>query len=195
MQTKLVEVREKEAVKSAINDVLSLAGVYEKIYVTERELLDSYVEECLKGDQLYAHNFLEKILQIHGCCVVVTDFDLYVEGMGSTMGYVIEGGALISIRRIRSIKDEELKEEVIKQETYHEIGHIFGIPNPDRKKKVKYLFGWHCRNVCAMMQVSWVRDWVRLVRERRRTGKIYCDLCENDLRDFFEKFEIRHNRE
>jgi predicted Zn-dependent protease len=118
---------------------------------------------------------------------VVTDFELYVEGMGLTMGYAIpKYASVISVRRVRAVKDEKLRKEVIKQETYHELGHVFGIPNPERGRKIKYLHGWHCTNTCAMMQVFWLEDWLKLVEERKRTNRIYCDLCENDLREFFE---------
>lgn len=97
--------------------------------------------------------------------------------------------AIISTYRFKD-KDLEhfLKFEVIKTETMHEIGHIFGIPNKKRKNLDKRL-GNHCsrENKCVMRQGMTVDEWKDMTKDRLRSGKPLCDECIDDLRIYFGK--------
>lgn len=82
--------------------------------------------------------------------------------------------------------DSNQKYEVIKTETMHEIGHVLGIPNKNRKINVENNLGWHCTNKCVIRQGLLVPDdWIEMTDERIKSGKTLCDECINDLKTYF----------
>lgn len=94
-------------------------------------------------------------------------------------------GTVISLGRLSRVKDRELREECIKTEIYHEVGHVFGLPNTNRGRNLEYSLGPHCTNKgCSMKQGLRVpHDWVVFTKERLRVGgRPYCHDCAEGLR-------------
>lgn len=95
-------------------------------------------------------------------------------------------GTITSVNRFRNVSDGRMQRETKKQELYHEVGHVLGLPNESRGVDLEYSLGAHCINPCAVRQGLRVpSDWINFVRDRDRTGQVYCDTCIKDLRTYF----------
>jgi len=120
--------------------------------------------------------------------VFIVKIDIYLEE-GNTR-FVIGAGkeghcAIISTYRFKDL-DDNRKYKVIKTEAMHEIGHVFGIPNNNRKTNVENNIGLHCTNECVMRQGLCVPDdWIEMTNDRLESGKPLCDECTNDLITYF----------
>ena len=116
--------------------------------------------------------------------IVLFDKDLYSYDNEKVFNWVFGGcyslddGKLIALSTAR-LKDEVHAKDVIR----HEVGHMFGAPNPARNDVYEHL-GNHCGNpICVMHQ----RDTVEASRtaayeQARRGGLGYCNRCEEDIR-------------
>jgi len=121
--------------------------------------------------------------------VILTAQDLYTPDTNFVVGIAHKRrGTITSVKRFRDIKDKRMERETKKQELFHEVGHVFGLPNESRGFDLEYSLGAHCTNNCAIRQGLYVpRDWVNFVNDRQRTGQVYCDPCTKDLRTYFRK--------
>lgn len=64
----------------------------------------------------------------------------------------------------------------------HEIGHVLGIPNENKRNNSIKSLGNHCPNVCVMRQGLRVpEDWMKMTNDRIKGGKSLCNECINDL--------------
>ncbi len=115
--------------------------------------------------------------------IIITSADLFstTHRVNFALGMAVPyRAALISTFRFKETGQYKL--ECIAQETYHETGHVLGLPNAQRTDLVQSL-GNHCPNPCAMKQgLSVPLDWVAMVKERQKSKNILCPTCLNDLR-------------
>jgi len=90
-----------------------------------------------------------------------------------------------SVKRFREL-DEWMKNECIKTETMHEVGHVFGLIPYSRTKNVEQSLGKHCTNKCTMRQGLMVpQDWIKITKDRLDYGA-FCDDCKKDLVEYFK---------
>lgn len=125
--------------------------------------------------------------------VILTEQDLYMSGTNFVVGIASPFTlAVISFKRFNEIKDKELREKTKQLEVYHEIGHMFGLPNPRRGRNIVCSLGYHCSSLgCAMKQGILVPyHWIETLREREEMGReeVFCDFCIDDLKKNFEHF-------
>tara|TARA_B100000315_G_scaffold191068_1_gene181228 strand:- start:123 stop:935 length:813 start_codon:yes stop_codon:yes gene_type:complete len=128
--------------------------------------------------------------------VLLTAHDIYDNNTNFLVGLASgRNSTIISTARFRPISDSTMREETIRQEVYHEVGHLLGLvqdrlrlDHPRKGLDIEYNLGPHCTNDCAVRQGSIVpNNWIDFVDDRLRTGQIYCDPCTADLKDFFIK--------
>lgn len=182
MRTEDVTLDEKQAIREAITEVLTIgkaSGIEirdldvwrEKNWKNENGKLipdmsiDWYVEKHYNPDrgQIDACGILRDFvfdswqsLQPH-YDVLVTARDLYFPD--PNVNFVVGGaqpgfGTIISTKRFRPIRnrDSRLYLEGIKQEGLHELGHVLNLPNGNRGYAIEDSLGPHCTNQCAMRQ-------------------------------------------
>ena len=120
--------------------------------------------------------------------VILTAQDLYAPNTNFVVGVAHpRRGTITSVRRFRGLHDRRMERETKKQELYHEVGHVFGLPNEGRGD-LEYSLGAHCNNKCAVRQgLSVPHDWINFVHDRERTGQIYCATDTRDLRNYFRR--------
>ncbi|UCD83331.1 MAG: hypothetical protein JSU92_08365 [Deltaproteobacteria bacterium] len=123
--------------------------------------------------------------------VILTAQDLYTRDTSFVVGVAYPRiGSIVSVNRLRAISDGKMQKEAKKQELYHEVGHVFGLPNEGRGSDIDYSLGAHCTNLCSVRQgVRIPDDWVSFVDDRKKAGKVYCDSCITDLKGYFAKFK------
>ncbi|MEM4330590.1 MAG: hypothetical protein QW273_01115 [Candidatus Pacearchaeota archaeon] len=119
--------------------------------------------------------------------IILTIEDLYTPSTDFVVGSTLpRRGAIISVNRFRKINDKRIREETLKQEVFHEAGHLFGLPNINRREDIDETINPHCTNCCAMKRVVNVpSDLINLAKDRKETGKVYCWRCLDDLRNYF----------
>src|SRR5680860_421165 len=115
--------------------------------------------------------------------VLVTGFDLCAADCNFCIGAALPGiGAVISTARWEGFSERD-QFQLIKAETMHEVGHVFGLPNFNRTDLVQSL-GGHCQNICIMRQGNLVpTDWVNYTNQAIESGRPFCPACERDLRN------------
>lgn len=214
MCTEGVTPEEQKAALEALVEILYIAGVSGKIpvrnlgvwrnkdFVNEKgsllphQSVDWYVLSCLnsKRKQVNASQVMRHLEEDpwyqkeRHYDIILTDLDLYIPDTNFVVGLAWPTRAtIISTYRFRNIRNEALRREAIKQEVYHEVGHVFGLPN-SRRFDLERSLGLHCRNPgCAMRQGLHVpHDWIKYTLERLDSGIIYCRACERDLKEFFQ---------
>lgn len=204
-----VDLIDKKAVKDGIKTIFKLAGVEKKIrildygelsgtnYVSPNGLLKEYrsVDWYLQQGKIASKNSTKlNATKISNLCayeiaisgykhyyVLILKSDIYLETTDFVIGVGKKGCcAIISTYSFSNLDD--LKYEVIKTETMHEIGHVFNIPNDNRTTNVEENLGWHCTNQCVMRQGLCVpNDWIKMTNDRIESGKPLCEECINDL--------------
>ncbi|MEM7826919.1 MAG: hypothetical protein QXQ40_01700 [Candidatus Aenigmatarchaeota archaeon] len=210
MHTPEISQDEKDLAIETIEDVLEIAGIKLRIEdlgvwrdknyknpdntFAKHKSVDWYIDQWFDPErkQVNARKGIEQLfnafwIQEEQCYnVILTARDLYAPGTNFVVGCAQSGiGAIISVRRFRHIPKER---EVKKQEIYHEIGHMFGMPDRMRSCCIEESLGPHCTNVCAMRQGIYVpHDWIIFAEDRKRTGQIYCSACVSDMKKYFEE--------
>lgn len=123
--------------------------------------------------------------------VILTAQDLYTRNTSFIVGVAYPRiGTIISVNRFRAVSDRKMQIETKKQELYHEVGHVFDLPNKGRGFDIDYSLGAHCTNLCSVRQgIRVPDDWINFVNDRIKTGQVYCDSCITDLREYFEEFK------
>jgi len=115
--------------------------------------------------------------------VIILKSDIYLENTDFVIG--ASGKTMwpiISTYRFRNLETPDLKYEVIKTATMHEIGHFFRVPNDNRTTNVEENIGLHCTNECVMRQgINIPKDWIKFTEDRLKSGKPLCDECISDL--------------
>lgn len=157
--------------------------------------VDWYVDDCFDPERRQvcanrslirvAHDLVDAKLPHYD--VILTAKDLYTKNVNFIVGLAEEGiGTIISVNRFRGILGRRIQSEAKKQELYHEVGHVFGLPNEKRGYALTRSLGTHCTNKCSLRQgLSVPKDWILFAYDRMKTGKIYCDACVRDLRNYF----------
>lgn len=215
MHTPDITQEEKQLTLEALEEILDIAEVRGKILVVDfgvwREpnyrnsdgqliphmSVDWYVSKWLNPQrkQVNASDGATQLLfdpwnerQQH-YDVILTAEDLYIPNTNFVVGVAhTRRGTITSVKRFRDMKDKRMERETKKQELFHEVGHVFGLPNKSRGFDLEYSLGAHCTNNCAIRQgLSVPYDWVNFVNDRQRTGQVYCDQCTKDLRTYFRK--------
>ena len=98
------------------------------------------------------------------------------------MAYPEWNVAVQSIFRFRQagLYGDELKSN-IRRVVRHEVGHLLGMANDDRRNTVESC-GSHCANpICTMRQGLSVAAWQILSRMEDEAGILFCDDCLSDL--------------
>lgn len=205
-----IDPMDKKAVIGGIETILKIAGVENKIkildyseligkrYISpdgsskEYKSLDYYLQQgkiasknSTKLNATKISNLCAYELAISGYkhyYVLILKSDIYLETTDFVVGAAKRGTcAIISTYRFKNF-EPNLKYEVIKTETLHEIGHVLKIPNDNRKTNTEENLGWHCTNECVMRQGLIVpKDWIKMTKDRIESGKPLCDECINDL--------------
>lgn len=107
--------------------------------------------------------------------VVLTTYDLYVEGTNFVFGLCVpELGAIVSSCRVSS--------KTFRSLVAHETGHLKGLV-PEYRKGIssQELFGLHCLNFgCVMRQGLTLAEWDRYSHEIIE-GEELCIDCQRDL--------------
>ncbi|MFH1105719.1 MAG: hypothetical protein V1731_00735 [Candidatus Aenigmatarchaeota archaeon] len=215
MRTPDVTIEEKNVARGALEEVLDIAGVGNRVHVIDFDVwrepnytnpdgelvphksVDWYVTKWKNRQrgQVNIHDGATQLLfdpwveKNPHYDVIITAEDLYIPDTNFVVGVAHPTrGTIISVRRFRSVPDRLMQRETIKEETYHEIGHVFDLPKEGRGFAINYSLGSHCTNTCAMRQGLYVpHDWVGFVNDRLRTGRTYCEPCAQDLRNYFSK--------
>jgi len=179
-----------DTARDAIEDVLKIARVDSEIPIYTVEMENPFKIDELKmpnGHQIDAYKTITKMpADKYTAILTGEDINSSDGSYNFLIGLALPGiGTLISTKRFEGIDDIYTRNECIKTEVMHEIGHVFGAPNPSRKD-LEDNIGNHCRNKCVMRQgVRVPIDWIKITRDRLETGKPYCDSCEEDLRKHF----------
>ncbi len=117
--------------------------------------------------------------------VLLTNCDMTMADTNFVIGGALPDlGTVTSLARLEQVQDHNLRRECIRTQIFHEIGHVFNLPDPDREHAVEYLLGKHCaRRGCSMKQgLNVPRDWELTTRERLAAGgRPYCDDCTHYL--------------
>lgn len=204
-----VDPQDKKAVKDGIKTIFKLAGVEKKIKILDYNELSGTNYKSLNGS-LKEYKTVDWYLQkgketsrnstqlnadtINRLCyeeivlsgkrhyyVFIVKSDIYLKNKNFVIG--ASGGgtcAIISTYRFNNL-DPNQKYEVIKTATIHEIGHVFEIPNNNRKTNVENNIGWHCTNNCVMRHKRDIPGWIEMMDDRIKSGKPLYDECINDL--------------
>ena len=203
-----ISIIEKDAVITGIQTLLGLAIVkrdmvdygawnsgigLEKKYQSVDWYLEQGRRKSNRPNQLRANTIVHLLLsepwrqQTDHYDVLITHQDLYDEGLNFVVGSAIAHvGTVISVNRFRGL-NEKLSYECIKTASIHEVGHVFGLPNP-RRKDIAQSLGGHCINGCVMRQGLTVpTDWINMTRDRLRYGPL-CRNCQADLLDHFRGY-------
>lgn len=100
-------------------------------------------------------------------------------------------GTIISLKRLSTINNPNLRKESIKTEIFHEVGHVFNLPDVKRSENIENSLGPHCTNYgCSMKQGLRVpQDWETFTKERVDAGgKPFCGECTSHLK---EKYNLK----
>lgn len=213
MNTPDIRQEEKEAAVEALREVLDIGRVGKQIPIRDFGVwrnpghidengglrphmsVDWYVDKWFnpKRNQVNTNSAMIQMLndpwnkrEPH-YDVILTAYDLYAPETNFVLGVATgQRGTIASMRRFRQIKEPGMERETKKQEIYHEIAHVFEIPDEKRGFALEYSLGTHCANSCAVKQGLRVpHDWIMFVHERKKTRQIYCDPCVRDLRKYF----------
>jgi len=211
MHSARISREEVDCVRSALEDVLELFGVYYQTNICERrDLIDTIEDEISKnmtglgleyGNQMDYFEFLEGlrkkgVLTEKKYGIVIVDKDLCWKDNKENLdplfiigGYYEYGNYLraiaISPVRLKGYADEK---ELIKTNGFHEIGHLL---NAADGRTGKTLEGRkvidHCGNEDMMTQYDFIPDSViELTEKRLESGKIYCDTCIREIKDYLK---------
>ena len=90
--------------------------------------------------------------------------------------------AVISVKKLREISDDDAFRRSLIRLTAHSFGHILEAPSTDRPQSTVRTFGdVHCSNTCVMRHAGLVEDLVDLSLEEFEAGVLYCDQCVQDI--------------
>jgi len=202
-----ITVFEKQAVFDGIQSILILAKTRKEIVdwgtwntgtdlAKQYQSVDWYLEQgrvtSSRSSQLNSETIVNLFLsepwrqQQDHYDILITHQDLYFRNTNFVIGSAIPHvGTLISTHRFRELNRRTMH-ECIKTEVIHEVGHVFGLPNQERKDTRESL-GQHCTNVCIMRQGLIVpRDWINMTNDRIKYGPL-CGNCQTDLLNYFQK--------
>ena len=127
--------------------------------------------------------------------IIFTNKDLYSTDTNFVVGSAFSDlGTIISLRRVwNGISDSRLRNEVIKTEIAHEVGHVYNLPSYRRgQDKIEQSLGAHCKNDgCCMKQgLNVPADFIIITQNRLRhfgENNYYCHDCQLDLQEKFRK--------
>lgn len=179
--------------KEAIEEVLHAANV-EDIIIKIKQIDNPYNIENEKmdnGRQIDASGVLFNIEEKsyrdphYGIVLTHEDLNSSYKSVNLLVGLAQrDTGAVISTYRFQE-QQHKLKNEILKTQVMHEIGHVFGTPSDSREENVEDNLGLHCTNKCVMRQRRHVPDgWKELTKDRLESHP-YCNDCKNDLRRYF----------
>lgn len=128
--------------------------------------------------------------------ILFTNKDLYSGDLNFVVGLARpDMGTVISLGRIwDSVQDERLRNQTIKTEIAHEVGHVYGLPTGRRgQQNIDYETvpgaGGHCKSPgCSMKQGNAVpEDFVRITQDRLNNlhERYFCNECHQDLQTKF----------
>jgi len=90
--------------------------------------------------------------------------------------------AVMSVRRLRALKDERMRHLALARLVRHHLGHVLGAPSYSREGEVTRLgLELHCTNPCVMRHAATAEDLARLSLEEAELGWPYCAQCTQDL--------------
>ncbi|MBI4226338.1 hypothetical protein HY612_04460 [Candidatus Roizmanbacteria bacterium] len=128
--------------------------------------------------------------------IVFTNKDLYSQNTNFVVGAALPDlGTVISLTRIwNGVRDQKLRDEVIRTEIAHEIGHVYNLPSTRRgTDKLEQSLGNHCRSEgCCMKQgLNVPGDFINITRNRLNflNDQFYCGECKRDLAAKFQRTE------
>ena len=195
---------QRRLINQAVGWTLSQIGVpKEFIIVSDRSASEffSRLHPSVKRNNQYDASLLlysfsqdrDQIEHPHHA-IVFTNKDLYTSDTNFVVGAAQDDlGTVISLHRFwNSVPDTDLRNEVVKTEISHEIGHVFGLPSNRRgENNIENSLGPHCKNDgCCMKQGLRVPDdWIKYTRDRLdNLGRHhYCQDCQTDLQEKFKK--------
>jgi len=126
--------------------------------------------------------------------VVITNKDMYFGENNFVIGAAnADEGTIISLARIwNSIKDPQLRNQVVATEIAHEVGHVYNLPSDRRgAEKIENSLGGHCKSPgCCMKQgLSVPADWITITQDRLTHLKdhFFCEECRRDLQEKFKR--------
>ncbi|MCL5438877.1 MAG: hypothetical protein M1268_02710 [Patescibacteria group bacterium] len=118
--------------------------------------------------------------------VFVINHDLNTRGEdGSFINFVFGStrrafpASIQSVRRLESVRDPNLRNDMTRRLLRHEVGHMFGLPN--RNYNIEHKLGDHCTNICTMRQGMSIQEWAELTIQERTRNLHFCNDCLNDL--------------
>ena len=172
---------------------------------------DWYVESCMlerdrgHGKQIDADRLIDLLSTEpwkrnfhYDVFVVGNDMTSKAWSTGSYLNFVVGiacryNGTVISVNRFRELSGS-MKHGVLQTEAYHEIGHLFGLPDDERRSDLVAELGGHCpERGCSMKQGMTVpHDWIENTIDRANRGQPYCEKCVADLKDYQRRARARN---
>lgn len=126
--------------------------------------------------------------------VLLLKSNLYAGNTNFALGLSQPGlGSIISAYQIFNSSWRLDPHDVLGTVALHEIGHVFGAPDENRRTRLDYSLGPHCLNRCVMRQRLVLDEWQELTRDCFGRG-IYCPECAYDIRSHFHQDAAREYR-
>lgn len=183
--------------------------------ISKYSTLDQIFEDCIKEQpekvdlgSLFGI-FLTLLINSHGddyfdnyYLIITQKYDLRTEESNFVIGGGKDNfGAVISLLRItgenlqknkipEDISFDDFEKEMIVTQVLHEFGHVFGCAKEGRKY-TKNCLGSHDDpkyiDNCVMLQGMTVPDdWIKMTRKRLKSEHPFCDLCREELIEYFK---------
>jgi hypothetical protein len=90
--------------------------------------------------------------------------------------------AVMSLKRVRALSDERVRNLAIARLVRHHLGHVLGVPELTRKDEALRLgLELHCTNPCVMRHAATVEELADMAMEEAEMGWPFCPKCTQEL--------------
>jgi len=90
--------------------------------------------------------------------------------------------AVMSVHRVRSLSEDQVRHLAIARLVRHHLGHVLGVPTFERKENVSRLgLEMHCTNRCVMRHAANVKQLAAYAIEESEIGWQFCERCTQAL--------------
>ncbi|NLS75904.1 MAG: hypothetical protein GXY76_01450 [Chloroflexi bacterium] len=90
--------------------------------------------------------------------------------------------AVVSVAPLRRIRDERVRLFAVRRTVAHQVGHLFGLPQPGRPHALPSPSGErHCANLCVLSEAHSLDELVEMTMRELSANILLCDDCWQDL--------------